>query len=336
MTTTQYATSGVSTRTNVYAERTMLSHALPVMVLEVTALNKSMPKNKTETIEFRRPIPFTASTTPLSEGVTPTARVFTYEDVSGTLEQYADLVEITDKIQDLHEDPVLKDASMICGENIGRTEEALCWATVRAGTNVLYTNGSARSDVNTPFSLTKARAATRFLKQQKGMKFTNILDGSQKFNTRPVEAAFIAVGHTNLESDIRNLPKFTPVAEYGSRQPISPHEIGTCEDVRYILSPDLAEFADAGGAKAGSGTTMVSTTGTSADVYPLMFFAKEAWAKVALRGQGSISPTIIPPGKVDKSDPLGQRGYVGWKMWHLSMILNDAWMIRVECAATDL
>ena len=34
--------------------------------------------------------------------------------------------------------------------------------------------------------------------------------------------------------------------------------------------------------------------------------------------------------------PLGQRGVVGWKTWHVAKILNNAWMVRIEAEATDL
>ena len=329
---TSYSDGGISPRTNVYAERQMLKHAKPVMVLEKLCVTKQMPKNKTDTIKFRRPRVFTAATTPLIEGVTPTETQFSYEDVATTLKQYGQVVVVTDKIEDLHEDPVLNDASMQAGENIGRTVEALNYGVVRAGTSVYYANGAARNAVNTAITLTKQRAVLRSLKSLKAQKITRSLSGSSDYFTRPVEAAFVAVAHTDVESDIRNLAGFKPTAEYGTRQPISDYEIGSCEDVRYILSPDLAPFADAGGAKL----TMVSTSGTSADVYPVIFFGQDSWGMVALRGQGAVSPTIIPVGQKTKDDPLGQRGYVGWKTWHAALILNQAWMSRLEVAVTAL
>src|SRR5690606_29282885 len=98
----------ISTRTNLYAADQMLEHAKPVMVLEKLAQSKQMPKNKTDTIKFRRPRVFDAATTPLVEGVTPTSSVFGYDDVSTSLTQYGMVVEVTDKIEDLHEDPVLR------------------------------------------------------------------------------------------------------------------------------------------------------------------------------------------------------------------------------------
>ena len=39
-------------------------------------------------------------------------------------------------------------------------------------------------------------------------------------------------------------------------------------------------------------------------------------------------------GKISKSDPLGQRGYVGWKSWMAGAILQDTWIANIECAAT--
>ena len=161
MTMTTSTGVGISQRTNVYAERQMLKHAMPVMVLEKTGpLTKPMPKNKSTTIKFRRPIVFDAATTPLQEGVTPSATQFRYEDVSVSLSQYGQVIEVTDVIEDTHEDPVLNDAVVQLGENVGRTMEALNYAVVRGGTNVFYANGSARTDVNTAISLAKRAIAT--------------------------------------------------------------------------------------------------------------------------------------------------------------------------------
>lgn len=332
MTTTRYSDAGISPRTTVYAEREMLKHAKPHIVLDKLGMAKQMPKNKSDTIKFRRPRVFTAADTPLTEGVTPTATQFSYEDVSATLAQYGQVVEITDKIEDVAEDPVLQDASIQCGENIGRTIEKLNYGIVKAGTNVFYANGSARTDVNTAISLSKQRAVTRALNAQKAKKITRILSGSNDFATSPIQAAYVGVCHTDMENDIRNLPGFVPVAEYGSRQPISEMELGSVDDVRYIVSADLDPFEDGGAATS----TMISTSGTVADVYPVLYFGQDAWASVALRGQGAVSPTIIPVGQKTKDDPLGQRGYVGWKTWWAGVILNQAWMARLETAATAL
>jgi N4-gp56 family major capsid protein len=331
MAETLYGNAGVTPRVNTYAAAKMLAHAVPVMVLEKTAMTEEMPMNATETVTFRRPRTFTAATTPLVEGVTPTSTAFRTDDVAVSLKQYGMVVTTTDKVEDLGEKIILPAAVTAVGENAGRTQEALDWAVVRGGTNIVYANGTQRDQVTQPMSLTKIRASVRALERQKAMPFRNVIDGSPKFATKPIEAAYIAIGHTDLKADIRNLPGFTPVAQYGSRSVICPEEVGSVEDVRFVLSRDLSAFTGAG----GSSTAVVNTAGT-ADVYPLMIFGQESWGRVRLRGQGAIEPSVIPAGQKTKDDPLGQRGYIGWKMWHAAVRLNEAWMVRLECAATLL
>lgn len=175
-------------------------------------------------------------------------------------------------------------------------------------------------------------AVTRALKAQKAMKVTQTLGAGPNYATRAVEPAYVAVAHTDLEHDIRNLPGFLPVAQYANRQAISEYEIGSCVDVRYILSPDLEPIADGGAATS----TMVSTSGSVADIYPVLYFGREAYGIVPLRGKSAVEPSIIPVNQKTKDDPLGQRGYVGWKTYHTAVILNDAWMARLEVAATEL
>jgi N4-gp56 family major capsid protein len=332
MTTITSNAAGISQRTNTYAMREMLKYQAAVTVLDKFGSSKRMPKNKGVNLTWRRPVPFSAATTPLTEGVTPTPRAMQFEDVPATLRQYGEVGKITDVIQDTHEDPVLNELVELLGDNLGRTKEALLWAELRSGTNVYYSNGTARNGVNTPISKAKQQKVVRGLKAQKGKKITKVLAPSPNYETKAVEAAYVAVAHTDLEADIRAMAGFKPVADYGTMSPICPEEIGVVDDVRYVLSPDLEPFADAGGA-AGS---MVSTTGTSADVYPVLYFAKDAYAYVALAGEDAVEPTIIPVGKKDKSDPLGQVGFAGWKTWYVAKILNDAWMCRLEVAVSEL
>lgn len=325
--------SSLSQRTTNWAAVEMLSHAEPMLVLAEYGQSKPIPKNKADNAKFRRPIPFANATTPLTEGVTPTAKAMAYEDVSVALAQYGDLVEITDHINDMSEDPVLKDASELCGEQAGSTVEAITWGVIQGGTNVLFANGANRAATNSVITLAKQRAATRALKAQKGKKITSKMSSSVKYGTESIDAAFIAFAHTDMESDIRDMTGFVPTEKYGSMKALK-FEIGKVEDVRYILSPELDPIADAGGVSNANGT--VTTSGTQADIYPVVYIAKEAFGCVALKGKEAIAPKVTPVDATDKSDPLGQRGYVGWKTYYAAVILNDAWMIRLECAAKEI
>ena len=327
--------SGLSQRTQYYAEAKMLSHAEPIAVLSKYGLTKPMPKNKAESVKFRRPIPFpSVHDAPLQEGVTPTARALTYEDVSATLTQYGDLVQITDKVDDLAEDPVLMDASMLCGEQAQETLERVIWGKITAGTSKFLGNGSLRDDVNTKHTLNLQRKVTRTLKAMKGKKVTEMVSSSVNYGTQAIDAAYLAFGHTDLENDIRGIAGFTPVEQYGAQMKALPYEIGKIEDVRYILTPTLVPFLSSGSTTANGMIT--SGSPAKVDVYPIVFIAKEAYGLIPLKGQGSIKPMILQPGQPDKADPLGQKGYVGWKTWFTAQILNETWIARVEVGCTAL
>ncbi len=329
MATTTYGS--ISQRTAAWAAAEMLAHAEPILVLSKFGQSKPMPENKADTVKFRRPVPFIIPDTPLAEGVTPTAQQMQYEDVEVQLKQWGAWVEITDVVNDLAEDPVLSDASMLCGEQAAETVEVQTWGAIRAGTNVVYANGASRAAVNTAISLNKQRTVTRALKAQRAKKVTSMVGGSPNYSTEPVDAAFIAFAHTDLEADIRDMTGFVPTEKYGSMKAL-PYEIGKVEDVRYVLSPVLDKFADAGGA-AGS---MVSTTGTNADVYPVVYVAKESYGLIPLKGKNAVTPKVLNPDTPRGGDPLGQRGSVGWKTYFVAKVLNEAWLVRMEVAATDL
>ena len=330
----------ISPRTGAYAYMMMLRHVIPTQVLNKLGQVKAIPKNKTTVVKFRRAIPYDPVTSPLQEGVTPSPKGTRFEDVTVNLQQWGDVHDLTDVIADTHEDPVLDTMMQLSGEQAGGTTEQVTYGVLKGGTSVYYANGVARSAVNTPLSLNKQRAVVRTLMRNKGRKFTTIVKGSINIGTEPVEAAFVAVGHTDLAPDIRNMNGFVPVSKYGTMKPMCAEEIGAVEDVRYILSPDLEPFADAGGSPGG---TVLSTTGANADVYPLLVLAKDAFGITPLKNQkidGSnnlaVQPIVLNPGKATKSDPLGQRGYVGWKAWFNAVRLNETWMVRLEVAASSL
>jgi N4-gp56 family major capsid protein len=332
MATTDYGT--ISQRTAAWAAKEMLSHAEPILVLQKFAQSKPLPKNKADNVKFRRPVPFTVSTTGLTEGVTPTAQALTYADVPAQIAQYGAVTEITDYVADLAEDPVLKDASILSGEQAAETLEMVTYGTLNAATNVFYGSAVAnRVSVVNAITLNDQRRITRALKAQRAKKITSMVSGSPNYSTEPVDAAFIAFAHTDCEADIRDMTGFVPVEKYGQMKAL-PYEIGKVEDVRYICTPLMDPVADAGGLASTNG--LISTTGTNADIYHVIYVAKEAYGCVPLKGAGAITPTVLNPGTPSKSDPLGQMGYVGWKTYFTCVILNQAWMGRLEVGVSDI
>lgn len=320
----------ISPRTAAYAAKEMLRRGIPYLVLERFGQSKPIPRNKTDTVKFRRYEALDPSPNALSEGVTPTAKKLTKTDYPAQLTQYGDLVEITDVVQDTHEDPVLNESVEILGEQQAQMIETVRFNIIKAGTNVHFANGSDRSDVNTPVTRALQRQITRSLKRQNARKITTVVRSTPSYGTEAVAPSYIGLVHPDLEGDIRNMDGFVPIEKYGSMTPYE-SEIGKVEDVRYVSSTIFQPFEGEGSATLND---MLSADGNNVDVYPILYIAKDAFGLVPLKGQGAVTPSVVNPSSRDKADPLGQRGFVGWKSYQAAVILNDAWMVRAEVAAT--
>lgn len=320
----------ISPRTAAYAAVELLKRGMPYLCLEKFGQSKPQPGNKTLSMIFRRYESLALATTPLQEGVTPSSKKLTATDITMTLSQYGDLIEITDVIADTHEDPVFQEAQNVTGEQAAKTVETIRYGILKGCSNKYYANGTARTDVNTPITIGKQRKVTRGLKRQNAEMITSYVRSTPNFNTENVAPAFICVTHTDAETDIRGLTGFIDVKDYGSMTPYE-NEVGSAESVRYLISNLYTPYADGGGDKGAH----ISTTGVKADVYPYIFIGRNSYAISALKGKYAITPIVINP-VPSKSDPLGQRGSVSWKTYQGAVILNDLWMAVLEAAVVEL
>ena len=317
----------------------ILAHAVPVEVLGITGMQKTMPKNNGDNVVYRRWLPFggtdnkwiTGSNVAsfaadhlTAEGVTPSADTLQPVDVTVTVQEYSCLYAVTNKTVDLHEDDVPAEMKVQTGERMGLVREMVRYGALKGMTNLFYGgSGNSPSTVNGTLSLNLLRKITRSLKGNHAKMITSVLDASPKFNTAPVEASYLVFCSTDMEPAIRDLPGFKHVAEYGNRKPVHEQEIGSCESFRFVLSPELAANINSG-ASVGS-TGLYSTGGSNIDIYPMLVVGQDAWGSLALRGSNSLDVTWIPPGQKDKNDPLGQRGYIGSKFYQAASMLNNGW-----------
>ena len=337
-----------------YSVVRMLKRAMPYLHLEKFGQVYPLPTNSTQTAKFRRyflmgatgaagpdngagtngagqPFYIPLALTPLVEGVTPAGSMLANQDYTVTLAQYGDYVTITDVIEDTHTDPVLQQTTDILGEQAAVTVETLRFNVLKAGTNVWYANNVAgRSSVATVITLTDQRRITTGLNRQNAKKISQVVASTADFNTKSVEAAYFAVCHPDLESDIRNMTGFISVANYGPHTTPFEGEIGSVEQCRYLTSTVIVPWTSSG----ATGTSgLRSTDSTHADVYPVLYFGRDAYGIVPLKGKSSMTPMVVNP-KPAPGDPLAQRGTVGWKLWTSALILQDAWMARGEFACS--
>lgn len=326
----------ISPRTAGKAMKRLLKRGQHLMVVERFGQKDPIRKNSTKTCKWRRYNSLARASAPLAEGITPKGKRLTYTDVNATLEQYGDLLELTDVIADTHEDPVFQESMDLCGEQAAETVEELRINVLKAGTNVFYADSaSTRATVNSPAKRGDFRRIYRFFKKHKAREISRIIAASDKVSTEPVEPAYFCMGSTDLKADLRDVPGFIPVANYSNSVKALPGEVGSIEEFRIILTPMFEPWEAAG----VSGTTYLSggvevSTAASADVYPLLFVARDAYGIIPLQGFEAVIPYVINPDKPTKSDPLAQLGYVAWKTYQTAAILNHNWIARLEVTAT--
>lgn len=321
-------------------------------------LNRSLPKNSSDTYVGRRFLPHGATSTNantqnrffvdgtgdrgntyanqhlVAEGVTPQPDSITPVDFTVVINQYAILYGFTDKMFYLYEDQIPEEMVKQVGERMGLVNEMILYGALRACTNVYFGGtGTTIATVNGGITLGLLRKVTKNLQANHAMPVNSMLGASAKYNTEAVEDGYTIVCHTNAEPDIRDLPGFTEAVKYASGTPM-PNEIGKVERMRFITSPDLPELQDAGAAIGV--TNLISTSGSNIDVYPMIVFGESAWSQLAVRGLKAVDPTYIAPGTKSPSDPFGQRGLAGTIWWKAAVVENHGWMALVHVGLKNL
>lgn len=269
---------------------------------------------------FRRYVNINPATTPLTEGVSPSGSSPTIVNITKTLAQYGDFIPFNDVVTLESVDPVIAELSGISGDQMGETKDVLCRESLHAGTSVFYGGGRvSRVTVATGDNLTQTMLdkVVEGLKAQKAKKVTPMINASDKINTSPVASSYIGYCNPNGTRQIKALSSFVSVEKYSSTMSILPGEVGKTDDIRWIETNNGKVFTG-----AGSG---------GIDVVSMVVFGAEAYGKVPMND--STAEMILKPlGSSGSSDPLNQRGTVGWKTTTGYLILNDNFISRIEVA----
>lgn len=338
----------------------ILAHAMPQSVLGTLGEKDDRKKNTGRVTIYRRYLPrgATASNPNVffqngtgdrtnafvaqhlaQEGVTPMAETLVPQDISVEQKQFAFIYGFTDQTVDMGEDPIPEIAEEFVGERTGLIREMNLFGVLKGCTNKFYGGtGTSRATVNGRLTLQLLRKVERSLKAQHSeaaRKMLQLIPASGNYGTLPVQACYPVFISTDLTSDARDLPNFKDVSIYGNSRMALPNECGSCEEFRFIVSPELVAVQDSGAAVAGTVPQLLSTSGTNADVYQVIVGSQKSWGHLGL-ALSKDDLTLLPVGQKDKNDILGQRGYVGIKFYHNAVRLNEGQMAVVEVGTSAL
>lgn len=298
----------------------------------------TIPKHQTVTAKWERYDDFPQAIAPLSEGITPPGGKISSSTVTATMSQFGDWKQLTDVLWDTHEDAIPEIAVEKSGKQMGETIEVVTINTLRADSNVFYANAAgSRGALNSPPLAGDLKRIERSLSNSKAEFITKMIGASEKVSTEPVDDAYIVMGHTNTKADWENVEGWTPVRNYAdSARKIHPAEAGSVGTFRFLFTPLFAPFLSTGAPSTDylAGGNAV-TVAAAADVYPMIVVAEDAYGVVRLQGFDAVTPAVVKP-KATVGDELGQKGFVSWKTWFTSVVLNSNWLIRYEVNVTAL
>jgi N4-gp56 family major capsid protein len=165
-------------------------------------------------------------------------------------------------------------------------------------------------------SKAEVQEAVRTLKNNNAKKITSMVSASDGFNTSPVAASFIGIVHPNTTFDLKNIPGFIKVEEYGQKVAMD-GEIGSLDEVRFIETTNAKVRTGVG---AGS-----------IDVYSTIIMAADFYAISRISGE-ALKNIVEGPG--GNADPLHQRQTSAWKATFVATILNDAFGLDLRHAVS--
>jgi N4-gp56 family major capsid protein len=319
-----------------FYDRILLRRALPELAYNRFGQQRPIPLNSGDQPKFRRYTALPDAIAPLVEGVTPAAQRLAKTDVTGQLVQYGAYVTITDYVQMTTQDPILTETAELLGENAGQTLDIIYRDTLKGGTTVQYSGtATSRNGVTAQLVAADLRKAIRTLSTNNAKMFTNEhIVGMDRVGTAPIAKAFMAVIDPKTTYDLKGITGYKQVHEYADPSAAMPGEIGAYEQIRFIESTHAPRFSGATTEGGGSATDVFfesPSTATSITVFGMLVFGRDAYGITPLTGK-ALQNIVKPLGS--GNDPLNQRSTSGWKAITDIVILNEAFMLRLEHAVS--
>lgn len=342
------ATTSTSTLANEYQKyfsKKLLTTQVQLTVLDQFALTRPLPKNVGAKIIsfFRRSASvnnssgLVAAVQTLTEGV-PIASFtdFTLDRIDVPLIQYGEACKVTDiltmtdlfdalemNIEGMSEDAALHADDVMRNAIIAATQTGITLQQA-AGTTTAYIGKMYAQSLADFTALAAASVSAGKLTAIDFIRAATQL----VINRAPMWGGnYVGVVCPQMSFDLQNDPDWIDASNYGAPGQRFRGELGKYGNVRFVMATN--PFQESG---LGSEGTFAVATLASDRIYRCPVLGKEAFGAPALSGDSPFSPRvmIVPPGKAEKSDPLGQFGTAGWKNYWAASALNTPYGLTLS------
>ncbi len=173
-------------------------------------------------------------------------------------------------------------------------------------------------------------------------KQTKVITGSRMIDTKVINSGRIMYIGSELESTVRRMvdsfgnPAFIPVQHYADAGTILNGEIGTIDQFRIIVVPEMLHWAGQGAA-VGVNPGYRATAGRY-DVFPMLVVGDGSFTTVGFQTDGKTTKfkiTTKMPGEeqADRLDPYGELGFSSIKWYYGSMIMRSERLAVIKTVA---
>ena len=163
-------------------------------------------------------------------------------------------------------------------------------------------------------------------------KQTKVITGSRMIDTRVISSGRVMYIGSELVpvvramKDLFNNAAFIPVAAYGDAGTILTGEIGTIDQFRLVVVPEMLHWAGVGAVATGANPGYRATAGKY-DVFPMLVVGAESFTTIGFQTDGNtvkFQTIVRKPGKesADRNDPYGETGFSSIKWWYGILIMR--------------
>lgn len=337
-TTTGTATYGaLTTEQRLFYELTLLERAIPNflhvwfgMAGSVHPVT-SLPENQGDQVQFNKLLPFSAVTTPLTEGVTPDPQDITVTTVTGTVQEYGSYIRYTRTLAQFGIHKIAMEASDALGEQSGESLDLITRSKLVAETtNVQYAAG---------------RSATNDIVAGDYFNFAELMKGVTTLRTNkargPLNDMFPCLIHPKTAYDIYSDPIFQTILSFAKER----------GDSNPFITGHIGDAFQASFFETSNGYSAANTQ--PVDVYSTLLLGKGSFG---VGGLASYMPQVMqeqkdksnhtfetvrplrlidkPFGSSGSADPFDRLASIAWYTTFLALVLDATFFVRIEHATT--
>lgn len=268
-------------------------------------------------------------------------------ELEGTIEKFGFFDEYTQESMDFDTDEQLMEhinREMLLGAN-EITEDALQIDLLNSAGVVRYAGAATTNltvDKDCIVTYGDLMRVSIQLDQNRCPKQTKVITGSRMIDTKTIPSARVAYIGSELipvfkaMKDLHNNQAFVGVERYAAGTTTLNGEIGTVDQFRLVVVPEMMKWAGAG-ADASADATCYETA-NKFDVFPILVVGDESFTTIGFQTDGkSVKFKIMhkAPGEAvaTKDDPYGETGFMSIKWYYGFMCLRPERIALIKTAA---